>query len=509
MSAASSAASPVVHEERELKFAVDDDFLLPSFESLPHHPVTVPSPPEVLHATYYDTPDLRLARWGVTIRFRSDDGWTLKLPHGKRTNTLTRDEVYVAGTPDRVPAQARDIVRALTRNEALVAVATLTTTRRRRELVALDGTRLAVITDDVVRAQPREHTELRFHEVEIELTDIVEDALVERIVGRMLEAGAAQPDLVPKLVRALGRAAAAPPEVTTTETLESDATGADLVRAAIAASVARLLRYDPRVRVGGDSENVHQARVATRRLRSDLRTFRPLLDREWCDALRSDLADVATALGAVRDNEVLAERIRDAIEHCDADTAADAAPLLIVLEREHVAGRAALLQLMNTDRYFTLVDQLVDAARRPSVRGRAATPAAELVPTVMNKPWRALTTAVAALDGNSPDADLHHARILAKRVRYAAEALVPSVGRAARTFAKRVTALQTVLGDHQDAVVCAAWLRAAAPTLPERARIAALHLAAEQDDLGKHHRAEWMAAWNRANDSTLRTWWTS
>ena len=74
----------------------------------------------------------------------------------------------------------------------------------------------------------------------------------------------------------------------------------------------RLLRHDPGVRLGIDIEDVHQARVATRRLRSDLRTFQPLLDEAWADALRDELRWLGAELGRVRDAEVLRDRLRAA-----------------------------------------------------------------------------------------------------------------------------------------------------------------------------------------------------
>jgi len=508
VNAAAATPGPEVHRERELKFAVDRDFVLPAFDALPHHPIVVPVPDVTLDATYYDTRDVHLARWGVTIRFRSDDGWTLKLPHGKRRGApLARDEVYLPGDESIVPPAALAIVRALVRDHPVIPVARLVTHRHRQLLVTLDGTRLAHITRDQVAAIPADGDEHHFHELEIELTDAADDALVETISELMRVAGAGEPSRTPKLVRALGARASAPPDVSASDHLPPDATGCDLIGAAFAASAARLMRYDPRVRVGGDSENVHQARVATRRLRSDLRTFRPFLEREWAESLRSELADVGAALGAVRDAEVLAERLYALTDTLDDDLAADATPILSTIDRQHRTARDALLGAMNTSDYFALLDALIDAAHHPRVRRRADEPASLLATKAMKKPWHALESAVGRLGPEPPDTDLHHVRILAKRVRYAAEAFNPVVGRDARTFAKRVAAVQTVLGDHQDAVVCATWLRTLAPTLPMRARHIANQLAAAETEAARRHREDWLPVWDIANDPALRRWW--
>ena len=91
--------------------------------------------------------------------------------------------------------------------------------------------------------------------------------------------------------------------------LDFASTPTDVVRAAIARSTARLLAHDPGVRLGDDPEDVHQARVATRRMRSDLRTFRRVLDEDWDESMRDELKWLGGLLGAVRDTDVLLDRL--------------------------------------------------------------------------------------------------------------------------------------------------------------------------------------------------------
>src|SRR5205814_9825308 len=86
-----------------------------------------------------------------------------------------------------------------------------------------------------------------------------------------------------------------------------------VVRHAIATAVIRLLRHDAVVRLDEDPEGVHQARVATRRLRSDLRTFASLLEPAWVAALTEELKWLAEHLGAARDADVLLARLTDRV----------------------------------------------------------------------------------------------------------------------------------------------------------------------------------------------------
>ena len=119
-----------------------------------------------------------------------------------------------------------------------------------------------------------------------------------------------------------------------------------VVGAAIRTATDRLDAELPRARAGTDPEGVHQARVATRRLRSDLRTFAPMLDEEWRVAARADLKVLADALGAVRDLDVLRIRLTAAIEHLGID---DTAGLADRLDEHDAAERRHLIAVLDSD----------------------------------------------------------------------------------------------------------------------------------------------------------------
>jgi CHAD domain-containing protein len=113
-----------------------------------------------------------------------------------------------------------------------------------------------------------------------------------------------------------------------------------------------------------------------------------------------------------------------------------------------------------------------------------------------------------ALGDDPLDVELHAARIRAKRVRYAAEAVAPAVSKGAKRFASAVADLQDVLGEHQDAVVAGQWLRSHVPT-GEGATAAAFvagELAAWEDVAAQESREAWPAAWKRARRRSLRKW---
>jgi CHAD domain-containing protein len=281
---------------------------------------------------------------------------------------------------------------------------------------------------------------------------------------------------------------------------------AELVQAALAASVARAIRHDPGVRIGDDPEDVHQARVAVRRLRADLRTFADVLDESWHPGLQDELRWLGGELGRVRDADVLLERLRRRTESLPTDDAAGVAALLRRMVAERETARAALLDALRSDRYVVLLEVLADVARAPRLRADVAPRRAwDLGPGLLRDPWRRLTKAARqAADDPAPE-QLHDVRIRAKRSRYAAEALTPALGRPASRLAKRAATLQDVLGEHQDAVVAEAWLRAAASDEGPAAALVAGELVTLERAAAEQAEQEWPAAWDRAARAWRKT----
>jgi CHAD domain-containing protein len=287
-------------------------------------------------------------------------------------------------------------------------------------------------------------------------------------------------------------------------TLSRRSGSGDVVRRALALSTSRLIIHDPVVRRGEDVEGVHQARVATRRLRSDLRTFAPLIDAAWSQQLRTELAALAAELGAVRDADVLLARLRaDAQQLAEADRP-HLARIFDQLEARRTSARRTLLATMSSPGYATLLDDLVDATQHPMLTETARRAARHELRRVAARPWKRLARTVAALPDEPTDADLHQVRIMAKRARYAAEAVVPVLS-AASPMARALAAVQTVLGEHHDAVVAEQWLRSTT-TRSRQEAFAVGALAGVQRAAAIAARARWRTAWAAAARPRLRAW---
>ncbi|MFC5143781.1 CHAD domain-containing protein [Streptomyces aureoversilis] len=423
-----------------------------------------------LDAVYYDTADRRLAAAGITLRRRtggSDEGWHLKLPVAPGV----RDEIRAPLSPD-VPRALVSLVRARIRRAGLVPLVRIRSRREVSRLLGPQGTLLAEASADEVRADRIGDggRSARWTEFEVELGSGTDPAFLDTVEECLLEKGLRPSDAPSKLARALqetGDGKKAGEKETKKPRKKGDrepVTAGDHVLAYVRRQSDALLAYDTAVRRDAE-DSVHQMRVATRRLRSAFRTYRDVLDRKVTDPLGAELKWLAEELGADRDREVVAERLKDAL---------GVLPGTLVLGpvrarlRIYAAGRAQstrkrLAALLGSDRYLTLLDALDALLADPPLRRAAALPAPEVLAGAVLHDYERLAGrvehALATDRGPERDTALHDARKAAKRARYAAEAAMPALGKPAKRFRSRMKDVQTLLGDHQDSVMTRTALR--------------------------------------------------
>jgi CHAD domain-containing protein len=457
--------------EREVKLHADAAFELPELggERLD---------PRLFVSTYYDTPTHRLAPRGVTLRHRVENGkgcWQLKLPRG-----AARLELEVDGGPARVPEELKALLAAYLRGVDPVPVARL---RTRRQAVRVDG---AEVVHDSVDLLENRRVERSFDELEVELLEGDENVL-RRLERALRRAGAGEPESRPKLFQALDLEYR-PDD----EPAPRDASPAEIVRAQIRIQLARMLAHDPGARTGDDPEDVHQLRVATRRLRAFLRGARELVDPEWADDVRARAAVLGEALGAVRDLDVLVDRLRADVTELEPADRRDARPLLRKLQRERATARRRLLATLNDAAYFVLLDVL--EAGPPQHEAREDDPT---LAGLWRRELKRLERAMEPLRPDSPSEELHAARLKAKRARYAAELAEPELGKRGRRFVERAKDLQDVLGEHQDSTVAEEQLRRLAASAPAETAFVAGRLVGREVERQREARAAWPDAWKR------------
>ncbi|WP_372407652.1 CHAD domain-containing protein [Streptomyces luteireticuli] len=405
-----------------------------------------------LDAVYYDTADRRLLAAGITLRRRtggSDAGWHLKLPVAPGV----RDEVRAPLTVARVPRALTSLVRSRVRGAPLAPVARIGTRREISELVGGDGSVLAEVAVDAVTAG-----DVSWAEIEVELAEGTDPALFDALEPRLRKAGLRPARSGSKLARALG-SAGAPAEAVP---LPGDAGGH--VLAYVREQVEAVVALDPGARRGTE-DAVHQMRVATRRLRSAFRTYGKVLDRRVTDPIGVELRWLAGELGIDRDREVLVARLRERLDELPRALVRGPvrARLRVWSARSGAEARRRLTATLDGPRYLALLDAL-DAlvADPPLLPGAARRPEKVLARAVRRDCGRLsvrVEHALATAPGQERDRALHDARKAAKRARYAAEAAAPALGKDARRLARRMKAVQTVLGDHQDSVLARGALR--------------------------------------------------
>jgi CHAD domain-containing protein len=448
--------------EREVKLGVWPGYALPDLSDVDGIHLG-DSEEQRLVATYYDTPDLRLLRRGVTLRFRRgeqrDGLWTAKLPAGAPAVGMARREVTVSGQSDAMPALLVDLVRGWALGSRLSAVARLRTRRRRTTLTDDSEQSLALLDDDEVSILRGSRVAARFRELEVELTENAPDTLLQELAERLRAAGAQPVDQVPKLVRALGPAAVAPWDLAEPP-LGAHPTAADVVRTGLIGAAGRFIDHHAAVVLDEDPEGVHQARVGLRRLRSDMRTFGDLLDRDQLEPLRENLGRLSHELGAVRDLDVLLAHLRGDRQLLEPGDRPGADELLEALADRRQQAYGDLREAMRSSRYATLLDAVAGFATAPPFGSpEAERDAAEIVPLLVRSPLRRLRREADRLGEAPDDEELHRVRILVKRLRYATDVAAPLAGKPARRAIGALRELQDVLGDHNDACVAVTRLR--------------------------------------------------
>jgi CHAD domain-containing protein len=485
--------------EREAKFDVSRSFEPPAvdgFELVGERQVE-------LEATYWDTGDLRLLWVGVTLRHRrasdgSESGWTVKLPVAA-DELHERLEVEFEGDEAVVPTPVLTLLRGLLVDRQLHPVARVVTTRHLRELRDPATGSHVEVADDMVRSESHGERGPSFRQVEIETTADAGEQTTQQLVKAFRHAGARTSRNESKLQQVLGsRSVGARPK------LRRSSTATDLVRESITDGLHRLLANDPTIRASDSVEAIHQARVATRRLRSDLKSLEAVLDTDHTGPLRSELAWLAGLLGAVRDADVISESLREASAALGS-TPDGVAGLLHRLAEQRDLAHLTLVDAMTSSRYLTLIDHLRRVSEHPPIR--AASEARRALPTVQaatDLAYRRVDKFARRMPKHPPDEERHELRKRAKRARYAAELASPLVGKQAARFADRLELLQSALGEHQDLVVARQWLESldlSDATGTEAFAAGKLH----QHFTSTIKRPDpWRRAWRRAHHERLR-----
>lgn len=418
-----------------------------------------------LDAVYYDTDDLRLTRTSASLRRRTggtDAGWHLKLP----LPGDSREEIRTPLSSENVPVELRDLALSRTRGAALRPVMRIRSTRFLRHLLDGEGDVLAELSMDVVYADSLfdDGGHAMWTEMEVELADDGDLSLLDGIEEVLRKNGVDRAQSRPKVVRALAETTPFQERAPDARTEVTPGSAGDYVLAYLDRLVDALRDLDPAVR-RDTPDAVHQMRTTARRLRGCLRSYRSVLDRQVTDPMRRDLKWLAGELGVERDHEVLRERLTSGVQELPGELVLG--PVNARLQAwdaaQRAEGRRRTLDALASSRYLNLLEKLKLLADGPPLRTKAAgKPEKVLVKALLTEYDRLVQRMDRALDmpsGSERDATIHNARKAAKRLRYAAEAARPALGKPVRRLGKRVKDVQRVSGAQHDSVVTCDSLR--------------------------------------------------
>jgi CHAD domain-containing protein len=222
-----------------------------------------------------------------------------------------------------------------------------------------------------------------------------------------------------------------------------------IARGELRSQLAAWAQREPGARLGTNPDELHQLRVAARRIDAILSLFKQQLPEQLVRRRRKSKS-LLRALGAARDYDVqLAELERYCTKLSAAERTA-AAPLYERLESDRAQARGRMLRALDSEATREWLKALSASVDEPD-RTSATEPGATVMPQRVSKRFRKLRKAVRGIGAKSAPEEFHAVRRRAKRLRYALEPGASLFGKPAEELLKALRQMQDRLGEHQDA----------------------------------------------------------
>lgn len=420
-------------------------------------------PVRAIKDRYLDTPMRLLMRAGVACRLRRSGRratLTLKLLTQFReglTDRVELSEELPPGDwtwPGPLPGRVlRTRLLPLTRRLEVQCLFDLQQTRRIYDVRTRDGARLEVSADRASLVGSNGDNTLQ--RIKVELREGSSGSLIRFAADlrRVLKLKPASGSTFEFGLREAGLSVPVPAEGPALRLRPRDTVRKAAARA-LTLHFRRMLWHVPGTRLGMNPECLHDMRVSVRRLRAILRFFRASLPPSSAAKLAEELKWLGHNLGAVRDLDVhLQECAALLVRLPEAARAASGSC------RREISGRRkqaydAMCRDLRSPRFRELKNacrDLIRRLRRPLAAGSAGI-AAEGA-SLLDSEWKSILNAGRGIVDESSDEALHRLRVQCKRLRYVCEILRDVYGKPVAKMARRLAALQEVLGAHQDAVV--------------------------------------------------------
>jgi triphosphatase len=430
--------------------------------------------------TYFDTDDWRIYRAGFALRIRSEAGKseaTLKSLRSNRAEMADRRELSetLESTESELIAQSKGPVgvrvQAVSGAHTLQPLFEVRTSRQRFAVHAADEQQQLgeIALDETVISRPHGQPQTSIQRVEVEaLTEAHESlqSLVETLRSKCSLESASDSKYAQGL-KSVGLAPAPPPEL--------QPTAVDASMRVDEVALANLRRYlsawhlhEPGARFGDDPEELHDLRVAGRRMDAILRQFTPFLPPSLV-RIRPTLKKILRALGEARDLDVALLEL-DAFKCVLSESdRATLEPLKQHLLGERSRARNKMLAILDSSGVQTSFEKLTIALAQPSAAPAETPPANALVaiPELIRARYKKVRKGASRLTPDSSMESYHAVRGRVKKLRYALEPVAVIFGKPAGEMVRSLRRWQEKLGMQQDADVAGRRLQTLAAKPPK------------------------------------------
>ena len=482
-------SSATDHQETEWQFDADDiesvEDWLDRHDSGSSGLVVAPEATVEITDTYYDTDDWRFYRAGYALRIRNMGGEveaTMKSLTPAEGSLRRRREISEALEDDRPATLKKASGPVGRRSRALIGG------REMRPLFKLETSRQGFA---LLRESTNEsYKDVRVGEISLDASEISlgeETTHLTRVEVESALGDAPIPDLrgfVDEMQSALELAPASfskyeaglyasglnpegDSEYGPTRIDPSMSLG-EVAFAVLRTQFAEMQDHEGGTRLGEDPEELHDMRVPTRRMRAAMKVFQGALP-ERASWLREELRWVARALGDVRDLDVQIARFQAWKREADEESSEFLDRILTITQKRRTEARNNMLEVLDSVRYERLLSSFAEMLRlgpaselelvQANGNDQASEPVTAAAPALISRRYRKWREAAKRLDETSPPEAFHDVRKKGKRLRYTLEFVSEVYGKPVQKLVKPLKALQDDLGDHQDAVVAAGYLR--------------------------------------------------
>ncbi|MBV8851869.1 MAG: CHAD domain-containing protein, partial [Sinobacteraceae bacterium] len=463
----SGTHEPGHRDTREIEWQLASADLSPVRRWLASHPqvdglTLQPDATVEIHDTYFDTDDWRIHRAGYALRIRTESGRTeatLKALHSARADVADRREVTealesgpVSNATDTIRHSSGPVgrrVHAVSGAHSLVALFEVRTSREKFAVRQADQDEplgeIALDETIICRPDGTPRTTLKRVEVEAQAQSHKPLQALVKSLRRECELSAAQDSKYSQGLKSAGLAPLPPASLSPT-TVHTSMRMDEAVFASLRRYLAAWYQHEPGARLGDDPEELHDLRVAGRRLEALLRQFREYLPEALLQ-LRPVLRGVRQVLGEARDLDLALAEIEAFIATLPEPERQALKPLQQHLIEERIQARQRMLELLDSESVRVAFERLTQILARPAGAGDdAAIMAVNVAPTLLRTRFRKLRKDADALQPDSSMATYHEVRSQVKKLRYALETVAMLHGKAGDAMLRALRRWQEKLG---------------------------------------------------------------